>query len=399
MARKSYLGIDIGTSGIKITQLENYRGQPKLSTYGYAEAKFDVIRDQSKDLITLVANLIGKVLQRARASTNQGIAALPTFAVFNSIISLPRMSRRDLNTAIKWEAKKFIPLPIEEMILSWKVLEGGRATLAEKIFMMNVGMVLKKKERIAAGVNIEQSAGQGSLPQNAKQPIPQSPVAVTETDTESKKNVRILLTAAPKNLMNRYIEIFKQANLNLLSLETEAFALSRSLIGVDKETVMVIDIGASSTNICLIERGVPVLNRGMDIGGYHITKSISDSLNVNFERAEQFKLDFGIRMQETHGGIPEAIKDSLEPIINEVQYVSELYQNQGSIQVDRILLSGGSAFLPNLTTYLSQLLQIPVYIGNPWDQVIYPIDLKPVLESIGPQMAVSIGLAMRNIVS
>ena len=139
------------------------------------------------------------------------------------------------------------------------------------------------------------------------------------------------------------------------------------------------------------------MNRGLDIGGYHITKSISDSLNVNFERAEQFKLDFGIRMQQQHGGIPDAIKDSLQPIINEVQYVFELYQNQGSLQVDRILLSGGSAFLPNLTSYLSQLLQIPVYVGNPWDRVVYPVDLKPVLEGIGPQMAVSVGLAMRNI--
>ena len=74
-----------------------------------------------------------------------------------------------------------------------------------------------------------------------------------------------------------------------------------------------------------------------------------------------------------------------------------IYQNQGSLQIDRIVLSGGSAFLPNLPIYLTKLLNIPVYIGNPWDRVVYPLDLKPVLESIGPQMAVSIGLAMRNI--
>ena len=161
---------------------------------------------------------------------------------------------------------------------------------------------------------------------------------------------------------------------------------------------MIVDIGSTSTDICLIEKSVPVLNRGLDIGGYNITKSISDSLNVSFERAEQFKLDFGIRMQEQQAGIPDAIRDSLQPIINEIQYVFELYQNQGSVSVDRILLSGGSAFLPNLTTYLSRLLKIPVYIGNPWDRVVYPLDLKPVLEGIGPHMAVVIGLAMRNLI-
>src|SRR3989344_8695006 len=106
MARKSYLGVDLGTSGIKITQLENYRGQPKLVTYGYAEARFDVLRDESRGLQSAVAHMLGKVLQKARVTTVQSIAALPTFAVFNSIISLPRMSHRDLSTAIKWEAKK-----------------------------------------------------------------------------------------------------------------------------------------------------------------------------------------------------------------------------------------------------------------------------------------------------
>ncbi len=389
MPKKSYLGIDIGTSGIKVTQLESFKGQPKLVTYGYAEAKFDIIRDQSKELQTTVANLIGQVLQRARVTTTAAIAALPTFAVFNSIISLPRMSKHDLDTAIKWEAKKFIPLPIDEMILSHKILEGGQSSLAEKLFMLNVGSLLKKKP----GPEARQQAP-GAKPV-AKEITTAKEEAAAD---DAKKNVRILLTAAPKNLVNRYVEIFKAANLHLLSLETEALALSQSLIGSENASVMVIDIGSAATNICMVEKGVPVLNRGLDIGGYHITKSISNSLNVNFERAEQFKLDFGIRMQDQRGGIPDAIKDSLQPIINEIQYVFELYQNQGSITVDRILLSGGSAFLPNLTNYLSQLLKIPVYIGNPWDRVVYPVDLKPVLENIGPQMAVSIGLAMKYIV-
>ncbi|MBI4090722.1 MAG: pilus assembly protein PilM [Candidatus Komeilibacteria bacterium] len=394
MARKSYLGVDLGTSGIKITQLENYRGQPKLVTYGYAEAKFDLIRDQSKGLQTTVADLMSKVLARAHVTTRQAVAALPTFAVFNSIISLPRMSRRDLNTAVKWEAKKFIPLPIEEMILSHQILDGGDTTLAEKIFMMNVGSLFGKKKEEKPGAPSPGATEAKTAPPPGGQAQPLPPDAATD---QKSKNVRILLTAAPKNLVSRYIEIFKLANLSLLSLETEALALSRSLVGVDMENVMVVDIGSSATNICLIEKGIPVLNRGLDIGGYNITKSISNSLNVSFERAEQFKLDFGIRMQEQRGGIPDAIKDSLQPIINEIQYVFELYQNQGSLQVDRILLSGGSAFLPNLTTYLTQLLRIPVYVGNPWDRVVYPLDLKPVLENIGPQMAVSIGLAMRNI--
>ena len=398
MPKKSYLGVDIGTSGIKVVQLENFKGQPKLVTYGYAESKFDIIRNQSQGLQQNIASILSQVLARARVTTTQAVAALPTYAVFNSIISLPRMSRRDLATAIRWEAKKFIPLPIEDMILDWKVLEGEKLTIAERLLTMKVGTLFKRNK---AEANAEPAPKEPPAPEQGMPPA-LSHVETKKLDhgsehEEGKKNVRILLTAAPKNLVSRYVEIFKLANCKLLSLETEAFALSRSLIGVDQESVLIIDIGSSSTNICMIERGVPVLNRGLDMGGDHITRSISNSLNVSLERAEQFKLDFGIRMQEQQGGLPGAIKDSLEPIINEIQYVFDLYQNQGSIQVDRIVLSGGSAFLPNLPTYLSQLLKIPVYIGNPWDRIVYPLDLKPVLEAVGPQMAVSVGLAMRNI--
>lgn len=387
MAKKSFLGVDIGTSGIKVVQLENFKGQPKLTTYGYAESKFDIIRDQSKDLQKKVARLLSEVLSRARVTSVQSVAALPTFAVFHSIINLPRMSRHDLATAIRWEAKKFIPLPIEDMILDWKILGGAQSTLAEKLFMMNVGNFFGKKKES------EDEKKPQALAQAGKPAV----TGGAETADAEKKNLRVLLTAAPKNLVSRYIEIFDLAHVKLLSLETEAFALSRALIGVEQETVMIVDIGSSSTNICLIEQGVPILNRGLDIGGSHITTSISNSLNVSLERAEQFKLDFGIRMQEQRGGLPDAIKDSLQPIINEIQYVFELYQNQGSVQVGRIILAGGSAFLPNFTQYLTQLLKIPVYIGNPWDRIVYPFDLKPVLESIGPQMAVSVGLAMKNI--
>lgn len=384
MRHKSFLGIDIGTSGIKVVQLERFQRQPKLVTYGYAESHFDVVRDQSAELLTHVAGVLSQVLSQARVTSPMAVAALPTFAVFSSIITLPRMSKHDLATAIRWEAKKFIPLPIEEMSLDWKILDAANATLAERIFMMNLSSLMKKKDpaiKAAAADELEKAQ------EDAK-----------SEEKEKAKNVRILLTAAPKTLVARYVEIFQLAKVKLLSLETEAFALTRALIGVEHASVMIVDIGSSSTNICLIEGGVPILNRGLDIGGLHITRSISSSLNVSFERAEQFKLDFGIRMQG--GGestIPNAIKDSLQPIINEIQYVFELYHNQGSVQIDRVVLAGGSAFLPNFPAYLSQLLKVPVYIGNPWDRVTIPVDLKPVLDNIGPQMAVSIGLAMRNI--
>ncbi len=366
----SYLGIDIGTSSIKMVELENFKGQAKLKTYGYADVSTNILRGTVEKNNQAIADYINLIASKSKITSRQVVAALPTFSVFNFIITLPPMPKKDLAAAIKWEAKKFIPVPIEEMILDWKILNKKK--------VKSSGLFAKK---------IEDKIETKEVPANATNP--------TSTHIDDK-NYRILLTAAPKNLVARYIDIFKKAKLNLLSLETEAFALSRSLIGNDLSTIMIVDMGSSNTDICIIEEGVPVLNRGIDTGGESLTKGIMNSLNINQERAEQFKRDFGLSAGANQN-IPDVIEKSLSAIINEIKYIFEIYQRQGASTIDKIILTGGSAWLPKLPEYLSNLLKLPVIIGDPWDRIVYPLDLKPVLYEIGPSMAVSIGLAMRDI--
>ncbi len=397
----SYLGVDIGTSSIKMAELENHKGQARLKTYGYANVSINVLRTSIDINNQAIANHINMIAKKANVQTKQIIAALPTFSVFNFIITLPPMSKKDLASAIKWEAKKFIPVPIEEMILDWKILNKKKIK-APKKSKADTHKDFTKEKKAKEGVDSVQDIADkmeeevkekgGDKKQKSLDTLESTAIA-RETD----KNYRILLTAAPKNLVARYIDIFKRAKLNLLSLETEAFALSRSLIGNDMSTVMIVDIGANTADICIIEEGVPILNRGIDTGGETITRAITNSLNVNKDRAEQFKRDFGLSSTGGYKNIPEVIQSSLNSIINEIKYVFELYQKQGTVKINKVILTGGSAFLPDLPRYLSELLGLPVVIGDPWDRVIYPLDLKPVLQEIGPRMAASIGLAMRDI--
>ncbi len=383
----SYLGIDIGTASIKLVELENYKGQPKLRTYGYADVTSNVLRGSVEKNNKAIADYINLIASRANVNTKQVVAALPTFSVFNFIINLPNMPKKDLESAIKWEAKKFIPLPIEEMILDWKILNAGEKTSPE----------IKKETVKPEEKKPEEKKPEEKKPEE-KKPEEKKPEPKKDQIIKSKsKNYRILLTAAPKSLVARYIDIFKKAELNLLSLETESFALSRSLLGNDKSTVMIVDLGATTTDICVVEDGVPILNRGIDTGGEFITKSIMNSLNISLDRADQFKRDFGLSVSDSQKSVPAIIKKSLDFIINEIKYAFELYQRQGNNKIDKIILSGGSAFLPNLPNYLSELLGLPVIIGDPWDRIVYPLDLKPLLAEIGPRMAACIGLSMRDI--
>ncbi|MBI2411543.1 MAG: pilus assembly protein PilM [Candidatus Kerfeldbacteria bacterium] len=407
-SNESYLGVDIANSALKVVELQNDKGRPKLLTYGYLEQENKILTSDSKETREAIISALQRVREAARTTSTNAIAALPSYTVFTSIIHLPEMSKKELTAAVQWEAKKFVPMPLEEMILDWKILADSDISTQ---FSANPSVGISPATNMTPG---QPMAGMNQMPgMPVQQPgMPQAypntlsggagaQQPATITSKEKKKFLKILLTAAPKNLVTRYVEIFKEAKLNLVSLETESFALERSLIGNDKSPIMIIDIGAVATTISVVVDSVPLINRSIDIGGRTITKAIANSLNIDMERAEQFKRDFGLAQQAADSGsggqIPKRIEFMVASIINEIKYVLNLYQNQGNLGIEKIILAGGSAWLPNITQYLHQVLNMKVYIGDPWARVMYPVDLKPILQTIGPRLAVATGLAMREI--
>lgn len=336
---KSYVGVDIGSASIKIVELDKIHSGAKLINYGFSETQKIVTNNWQEDE-KLTAEIINKIYKKSGIKSRNAIAALPTFSVFSSILNLSSVSKKELASSIHWEARKVIPLPLEEMILDWKIIKDGK----------------------------------------------------------SKSNIQVLLTGAPKNLVKKYINIFKEAQINLISLETETFSLIRSLIGNDKSTIMIVEIGSNTTDVSIVDKGIPMLNRSIDIGGMTITKAISKNLNIDIEKAEQFKYDLGIGMNNLETDvIPQIIIDTVEPIINEIKYAINLFSSKDKQKTEKIILSGGSVMLPNLANYLSKILDINVIVGDPWSRIEYPEDLKPLLHEIGPRLSVAIGLAMREI--
>ncbi|MBU0707699.1 pilus assembly protein PilM [Patescibacteria group bacterium] len=374
--KEGYVGVDLGTSGIKIVELANDQGKPRLVTYGYTEQYVNVVKSDSQETLSKAIKVIKQILKQAKVSSNRVISALPSFTVFSAIISLPNMSRKELVSAVRWEAKKFVPMPIEEMILDWKVLEETKQD---------------DKPEVPDAQDLKSKLTKDTPINKLKQEKP-------------TKSLNILLTAAPKNLVQRYLSIFKELNVRLVGLETEAFALERSLIGHDKSAVMVVDIGGLNTNISVIRDSIPLLNRSIDVGGETITRTIANGLNVDLERAEQFKRDFGMATSEDSSQqIPKTIEFVVSSIVNEIKYCFNLYQNQsvGNTKpgkaIEKVVLTGGSSYLPSLPEYLSKILNMRVYIGDPWAHISYPEELQPVLRELGPRFSVAIGLAMREI--
>jgi len=344
--KESYLGIDLGTTSIKVIELKKEKGVPTLVTYGYAErAMGEVVRGSPEEVQQRTVSLLRRLCKEVGVSSHKAVTALPNFSVFSSVISLPMMPPKELAAAISWEAKKIVPLPLEEVILDWKILGETSKTPAE-------------------------------------------------IEIKKKANYQVLLTAASKSLVQKYVEIFRLAGLELLSLETEAFALVRSLIGGDDSVIMILDTSAVTTDIIIIKKRIPIFNRSIDVGGVTVTRAIANSLGIDFERAEQFKRDIGMRGSSK---IPQVIEQAFRPIVDEIRYSIEHFQNQYRENVEKIVLSGGSVYLPNLPEYFSNALNLKVIIGDPWAKISYPAEIRPALEEIAPRFAVAIGLALREL--
>jgi type IV pilus assembly protein PilM len=396
--KASFLGVDLGNAGIKIVELQNQNNRPHLLTYGLADLSVNAANVSAEQTEEEVVELIKQICLKAKTVSKQAISSLPSFSVFSSVITLPEMKKSELDKAIVWEAKKFLPMAVEEMNLDWKIIgkyEGVASSVSAPAAANNL------EQENVNGKNGQTSEKKEEKENDLTTAVKEETVAVVKSNNAfapTKTYLKVLLTAALKKNVNRYVSIFKRAGLELLGLETESFALERSLVGWEEAPVMIVDIGAITSDIIIVEKGIPVLSRSVDAGGATITSLLAKNLNVDAKRAEQFKRDIGFQ-----GGagqdVPKVIQDSIEPIVNEIKYCFDLFLSQEAKnkKVEKIVLTGGSAFLPNLPNFLSQLLNIKVIIGDPWARIVYPLELKPVLDELGPRLAVAVGLAMREI--
>ncbi len=328
---KSILGIDIGTTNIKIVQITTKDNQHILDTYGLVNVSFD-IDENREDIVNKTVVVLKNLMQKAGVTTNKIVASFPNSAVFTSVIEMPALKESELKSAIEFEAKKYIPLPISEMTLSWTILE--------------------------------------------KTPVGGS---------------KVLITAVPNTILRSYLKIFEMAKLDPVALEIEALALIRALVSENQGSILLIDIGAKATHLNIVENGNLLLTRNVPVGGETITNKIAESLKISAARAEQFKKDFGLNQASL---IPETIKPILMTIKGEARQLQGIYQAK-SKKFDKIIVVGGTANLPGLNDFFSDLGPTIVN-GDPLAKLSYAPEIKNILSQYSTNLTVAIGLALRT---
>ncbi len=336
----SFLGIDIGDSSLKMVELKKKGKKIYLSNYAFSENINDIKFTKIDDTAYL-AKAIKKICQESHIKSKNVTASLPTFAVFSSIINLSGVNKKNMAAAVAEEARKVIPLPLEEMKIDFKLMPNELGT--------------------------------------------------------DRLNSRVFLTGSPKKLVRKYIDIFKQADLVLSNLETETFSLVRSLLGADKSTVMIVEIGANSTDISIVKESIPVLNRSLEICGSTISKDLMKLMGLDLAQAEQFKIDMSLSEKNTPSVLSPVIIKTIAPIVSEIEYMLDFFNMSNQDKVEKIILSGGGSLLAGLPEYLSEKLNLQVIVGDPFSRVVYADELTSVIGEVGPKLAVAVGLALRDI--
>lgn len=344
------LGIDIGTTSIKIVELRRQSNRIELSNYGrFSGNSAEIFHSSSIKLSSSqAAEAIREILGAARILPGEATMSIPIFSGFSTVISLPEMSETELTQAITYEAKKYIPLPLQEVQFEWMKIESPKQ-----------GAYVEEgnKARLPAG--------------------------------QARAQTEVLVVAVTNELVNKYSEIAKLSGLTLLNAELDIFSLTRSLIEEREKNTLIIDIGAANTILALVERSWPVVTRSMDVAGSEFSKLLASSLGIDFARAEELKKRDGIYAGD---GLLLPLVDS---ILMEGRRMIEEYARKKKEEVRKVILSGGSARMRGLLQYAVKSLQKESVIGFPFHDIIYPESLEPSLLELAPSFDVAVGLALR----
>ena len=352
--QKQFFGLDISNTSVKVVELKHGPSKPQLVAYGGMLLPAGAMQSDSSVDTQNVSNAVKQVIKKSKIQSNQVVAALSGSAVFTSIITMPNMPKGELADSIKWQAKQYVPSPLDEVILDWHVIGP-----------------------------VGDSRPKGPGPQTAD---------------AAQSEIEVMLIAAPVALVRKYMGIIEGAGLKPLALEIEPLALARSVVGVRDEPVIVLDIGQASSEISIVEDGVVRLNRNTTAGGGALTRAISQTLSIDPNRAEQFKRDFGLNQGKLEGQIPKAVKPVMETMVTEIRRSLDFYRDQpnSSGEVAQMLVVGGTARMPELLPFLSSTFGLEVKIGDPWANVNYAAGLKDKLTELAPSFSVTVGLAMRE---
>ncbi|GAK52824.1 type IV pilus assembly protein PilM [Candidatus Moduliflexus flocculans] len=343
---KQVVGLDIGASSIKVVQLQQSKKGTELKTFGMLPLAPEVIVDGAIMDAEVVVDTIKQAIKEFKAKGKYAAISVAGHSVIVKKIIVADMSRKELEGAIETEAQQYIPFDIEDVNVDFQILESD--------------------ESLESG------------------------------------EMAILLVAVKKEKVEEHIQLIREAKLDPIVVDVDAFALENAYelnYEVEPDLVVgLVDIGASTMNINILQDGVSSFVRDISIGGDQYTEAIQKEFNVSFDVAERLKRGQLIEdiSQDDVLAIVNTVSDD---IAVEIQRSFDFFRaSTMDVAVDKLYLSGGCSLFGGIDRFFEEKLGVQVEIFNPFRNIKIPRKFdKDYIESIAPQAAVAIGLALRRL--
>jgi type IV pilus assembly protein PilM len=346
---KVALGLDISTNSVKVAEIGLGRGEPVLSNLGIVHIPEGVIRDgEVEDGVTLAESLkeLWGITGIKERSVTLGIA---NQKVIVRPIELPYMEKEELDSALRFQVQEFIPIPIEDAILDFDIIEE---------FMT----------------------------------------------ADEERMLTVLLVAAHKDMIQSFMEVLRSAGLSMAAIDLKAFSLPRSLIQKEVlqagygegQAVCLINAGSGITNIAILKDNIPRFARFLLRGGDDFTHSIMNRLDMEWEEAEEIR-----RGKQVNPEADKVLQQEIFNFVGEIRRSIDYYIAQTQERTfSKVVLSGSGSVTANLFQEMNKGLRLPVEVGRPFQNMQLgklPYTAEELAE-IEPAVAVCVGLALREVI-
>lgn len=348
-AKRDLLGLDIGSSAIKLVQMKQARGNYLLQKFGIQPLEPEVIVDGTVMDSGRVVSAIKELIGEHNVKLKNVAMSISGHSVIVKKINLPPMPDEELEGQVRLAAEQYIPFDINEVNIDFHILNPN------------------------------------------------------EQSDDGQPQMSLLLVAAKKDKVTELSELVKAAGLNPVILDVDAFAIE-NMYGINyppspEEIVALVNIGASVMNVNIVRGETSLLTRDISVGGNRYTEAIQREMGVPYEEAEAAKK--GERREGIDAEAVASVVDGVHAeisseIARSVDYLKTTYTDQ---EINKLLLCGGCAKLEGLAQQLTDRLGVPVTVANPFKQIeTSSCDAKrETLAELAPLAAVGVGLAMRRI--
>ncbi|MDR3519634.1 MAG: type IV pilus assembly protein PilM [Candidatus Pacebacteria bacterium] len=357
----SAIGVDIGSSAIKVVEIKKKGGKAMLETYGaialgpYSDLEAGRVTNLPIEKVVLA---LKEVLKQSDVTNNPLAIAIPVQSSLIFTIELPaQVGAAEIAAIVPTEARKYIPVPITEVSIDYFILPKKEASFSE----LN-----------ADTTNVDPSV-------------------------EKVEKINVLVVATQNDAVAKYRSIVSQCGLEASFFEIEIFSSIRANFEHELSPVLLMDFGASRTKLSIVEFGLVKSYHTIERGGADISNSISKSLNIPFVEAEKMKKEFGFFGSPTEKSLSDIIKLHIDYIFSEANNVLLGYEKRYDRTISKVILTGGGCLLKGLKEIAVNNFQAEIEIGHPFSKVGAPEFLEKVLDNMGPEFAVALGAALRKL--